>query len=92
MKVKTILVSQPEPKIENSPYFDLQEPMPPRLIHVELPLRFLTKLLTHLELYLIYPLRVPQCEHFVSAAIRPIRRRRSALPWALGPVNDPRYP
>ena len=24
-KVKTILVSQPEPKIENSPYFDLQE-------------------------------------------------------------------
>jgi len=24
MKVKTILVSQPEPKIENSPYFDLQ--------------------------------------------------------------------
>lgn len=25
MKVKTILVSQPEPKIENSPYFDLQE-------------------------------------------------------------------
>ncbi|MDO1501801.1 uroporphyrinogen-III synthase [Winogradskyella maritima] len=25
MKVKTILVSQPEPKIENSPYFDLEE-------------------------------------------------------------------
>lgn len=25
MKVRTILVSQPEPKIENSPYFDLQE-------------------------------------------------------------------
>ena len=25
MKVKTILVSQPEPKIENSPYFDLQD-------------------------------------------------------------------
>ena len=25
MKVKTILVSQPEPKIENSPYFELQE-------------------------------------------------------------------
>ena len=25
MKVKTILVSQPEPKVENSPYFDLQE-------------------------------------------------------------------
>ena len=25
MKVKTILVSQPEPKIENSPYFDLSE-------------------------------------------------------------------
>ena len=25
MKVKTILVSQPEPKIENSPYFDLIE-------------------------------------------------------------------
>ncbi|AMA48215.1 MULTISPECIES: uroporphyrinogen-III synthase [Flavobacterium] len=24
MKVKTILVSQPEPKVENSPYFDLQ--------------------------------------------------------------------
>ena len=23
MKVKTILVSQPEPKVENSPYFDL---------------------------------------------------------------------
>ena len=26
MKVKTILVSQPEPKVENSPYFDLQQP------------------------------------------------------------------
>ena len=25
MKVKTILVSQPEPKVENSPYFDLSE-------------------------------------------------------------------
>ena len=25
LKVKTILVSQPEPKIENSPYFDLQQ-------------------------------------------------------------------
>ncbi len=25
MKVKTILVSQPEPKVENSPYFELQE-------------------------------------------------------------------
>ena len=25
MKVKTILVSQPEPKVENSPYFDLIE-------------------------------------------------------------------
>ena len=25
MKVKTILVSQPEPKVENSPYFDLQD-------------------------------------------------------------------
>ena len=25
MKVKTILVSQPEPRIENSPYFELQE-------------------------------------------------------------------
>lgn len=24
MKVKTILVSQPEPKVENSPYFELQ--------------------------------------------------------------------
>ncbi|PKP17878.1 MAG: uroporphyrinogen-III synthase, partial [Bacteroidetes bacterium HGW-Bacteroidetes-23] len=23
MKVKTILVSQPEPKVENSPYFEL---------------------------------------------------------------------
>lgn len=25
MKVKTILVSQPEPKVENSPYFDIQQ-------------------------------------------------------------------
>ena len=25
LKVKTILVSQPEPKVENSPYFDLQQ-------------------------------------------------------------------
>jgi uroporphyrinogen-III synthase len=25
MKVKTILVSQPEPKVENSPYFELQQ-------------------------------------------------------------------
>ena len=25
MKVKSILVSQPEPKVENSPYFDLQQ-------------------------------------------------------------------
>ena len=25
MKVKTILVSQPEPKVENSPYFELEE-------------------------------------------------------------------
>jgi uroporphyrinogen-III synthase len=25
MKVKTILVSQPEPKVDNSPYFDLQQ-------------------------------------------------------------------
>ena len=25
LKVRTILVSQPEPKVENSPYFDLQQ-------------------------------------------------------------------
>jgi uroporphyrinogen-III synthase len=25
LKVKTILVSQPEPKVENSPYFELQQ-------------------------------------------------------------------
>ena len=25
MKVKTILVSQPRPKLENSPFFDLQK-------------------------------------------------------------------
>jgi len=40
MKVKTILVSQPEPKIENSPYFDLQEKQRVKIdfrpfIHVE---------------------------------------------------------
>ena len=40
MKVKTILVSQPEPKIENSPYFDLQEKRKVKIdfrpfIHVE---------------------------------------------------------
>jgi uroporphyrinogen-III synthase len=40
MKVKTILVSQPEPKIENSPYFDLQEKLKVKIdfrpfIHVE---------------------------------------------------------
>ncbi len=40
MKVKTILVSQPEPKIENSPYFDLQEKQKVKVdfrpfIHVE---------------------------------------------------------
>lgn len=40
MKVKTILVSQPEPKIENSPYFDLQERQKVKIdfrpfIHVE---------------------------------------------------------
>ena len=39
-KVKTILVSQPEPKIENSPYFDLQEKQKVKIdfrpfIHVE---------------------------------------------------------
>ncbi len=40
MKVKTILVSQPEPKIENSPYFDLQQKQKVKIdfrpfIHVE---------------------------------------------------------
>lgn len=40
MKVKTILVSQPEPKIENSPYFDLQNKQRVKIdfrpfIHVE---------------------------------------------------------
>ena len=40
MKVKTILVSQPEPKIENSPYFDLQQKQHVKIdfrpfIHVE---------------------------------------------------------
>lgn len=40
MKVKTILVSQPEPKIENSPYFDLQKKQKVKIdfrpfIHVE---------------------------------------------------------
>ena len=40
MKVKTILVSQPEPKAENSPYFDLQEKQKVKVdfrpfIHVE---------------------------------------------------------
>lgn len=40
MKVKTILVSQPEPKIENSPYFDLVEKLKVKIdfrpfIHVE---------------------------------------------------------
>jgi uroporphyrinogen-III synthase len=40
MKVKTILVSQPEPKIENSPYFELQEKRKVKIdfrpfIHVE---------------------------------------------------------
>jgi uroporphyrinogen-III synthase len=40
MKVKTILVSQPEPKIENSPYFDIQEKQKVKIdfrpfIHVE---------------------------------------------------------
>lgn len=39
-KVKTILVSQPEPKIENSPYFDLEEKQKVKIdfrpfIHVE---------------------------------------------------------
>ena len=40
MKVKTILVSQPEPKVENSPYFDLEERQKVKIdcrpfIHVE---------------------------------------------------------
>ncbi len=40
MKVKTILVSQPEPQIENSPYFDLQDKQRVKIdfrpfIHVE---------------------------------------------------------
>ncbi|MFD2517089.1 uroporphyrinogen-III synthase [Salinimicrobium flavum] len=40
MKVKTILVSQPEPKVENSPYFDLEEKQKVKIdfipfIHVE---------------------------------------------------------
>ncbi len=40
MKVKTILVSQPEPKVENSPYFDLQQKLKVKIdfrsfIHVE---------------------------------------------------------
>src|SRR5690554_2661788 len=40
MKVKTILVSQPEPKIENSPYFNLSEKQKVKIdfrpfIHVE---------------------------------------------------------
>ena len=40
MKVKTILVSQPEPKVENSPYFELQQKHKVRIdfrpfIHVE---------------------------------------------------------
>ncbi len=40
MKVKTILVSQPEPKVENSPYFDLQDKQRVKIdfrpfIHVE---------------------------------------------------------
>lgn len=40
MKVKTILVSQPEPKVENSPYFDLQQKFKLKIdfrsfIHVE---------------------------------------------------------
>ncbi|OIQ21687.1 MAG: uroporphyrinogen-III synthase [Flavobacterium sp. MedPE-SWcel] len=40
MKVKTILVSQPEPKVENSPYFELQQKHKVRVdfrpfIHVE---------------------------------------------------------
>ena len=40
MKVKTILVSQPEPKVENSPYFDIQQKYKVKIdfrpfIHVE---------------------------------------------------------
>ena len=40
MKVKTILVSQPEPKVENSPYYDLQQTQKVKIdfrpfIHVE---------------------------------------------------------
>lgn len=40
MKVKTILVSQPKPKVENSPYFDLEEKLKVKIdfepfIHVE---------------------------------------------------------
>src|SRR5699024_11480757 len=40
MKVKTILVSQPQPKAENSPYFDLMEKQKVKVdfrsfIHVE---------------------------------------------------------
>lgn len=40
LKVKTILVSQPEPKVENSPYFDLQQKLKVKIdfrpfIHVE---------------------------------------------------------
>ena len=40
MKVKTILVSQPEPKAENSPYYDLQQNQKVKIdfrpfIHVE---------------------------------------------------------
>lgn len=40
MKVKTILVSQPEPKVENSPYFELEEKLRVKIdfipfIHVE---------------------------------------------------------
>ncbi len=40
LKVKTILVSQPEPKVENSPYFDLQNKLKVKVdfrpfIHVE---------------------------------------------------------
>ncbi|WP_338410180.1 uroporphyrinogen-III synthase [uncultured Flavobacterium sp.] len=40
MKVKTILVSQPEPKIENSPYFELQQKLKVKIdfrtfIHIE---------------------------------------------------------
>lgn len=40
MKVKTILISQPEPKVENSPYFDLEEKQKVKIdfvpfIHVE---------------------------------------------------------